>query len=112
MNKDRIYIGQLDQRISITESVRTTSTTGEKTVVDTEVATAWAKIEDVSGTEDVEGKVLALNVRKYIIRYNPTVAAKQINALTINDAGNLYNIYSTAIIGRKEFMVLKCSKKE
>lgn len=106
------YIGQLDARISIIEETDVTSSTGEKTHTESTLATVWAKIDDVSGTEDVEGKVLALNVRKYTIRYNPDVVAKQINTLVVDDAGEKYNIHSTAFIGRKEFMQLKCSKKE
>ena len=74
--------------------------------------TYWAKVEDVSGNEDVDGKIIALNVRRYTIRYNAVIAAKQITDLIINDAGDEYNIHSTANIGRKEYIVLKCSKTE
>lgn len=109
---NNIYIGQLDVRISIIEEDHTTSGTGEKTITESNLANAWAKVDDISGSEALDGKVIALNVRKYTIRYNPVIAAKQINTLLVDHDGEKYNIHSTALIGRKEFMVLRCSKKD
>lgn len=110
--EDSIFIGQLDVRISIMENIRVTSSTGEKTVTPQEVNKAWAKVEDVAGSEETDGKIIALNVRRYTIRYDPTVAAKKITDLYIVDGSNSFNIHSTSIIGRKDFLQLKCSKRE
>lgn len=109
---DNIFTGQLDQRISIVERVRSTSTTGSKNFTTSEVSAAWAKVEDVAGNEELDGKVIALNVRRYIIRYNPAVEEKQINDLYIVHSGATYNIHSVDYVGRKEYVVLKCSKRE
>ena len=110
--RNNIYIGQLDARVSIIERTRTTSTTGEKTVVETLFNTVWARIDDVSGQEEEDGKVIALNVRKYILRYDPDLEIKNITDLYIQDMNDLYNIHSVAYIGRKEYIQLKCSKRE
>lgn len=106
------YIGQLDRRISIKEDVRATSSTGEKTKTPTLFNTVWSKVEDVSGNEDIDGKIIALNVRKYIVRYDPALVLKEITDMFIDDAGEVYNIHSVSYQGRKEFITLKCSKRE
>ena len=107
-----VYTGELDVRVSIIERTRTTSVTGEKSVVETLFNTVWAKVEDVSGTEEADGKVIALNVRKYILNYDPALVLKNITDLYISDNSNLYNIHSVSFIGRKEYIQLKCSKRE
>lgn len=106
------YIGQLDTRISIKENVRVTSTTGEKTTTPTLFNTVWSKVEDVTGNEDVDGKIIALNVRKYIVRYDPALVVKQITDMFIDHDGDVYNIHSVSYQGRKEYITLKCSKRE
>lgn len=105
------YIGQLDRRISIIEDVRTQTTTGEKNTTANAFVSCWAKVDDVSGSEVEDGKVRALNVRRYTIRYNPALVEKQITDLRINDNNTLYNIYSVAFLGRQEYIELKCEKR-
>lgn len=112
MNNNNFYIGQLDVRISLKENTRVTSATGEKTDTPTLFKTVWAKVEDVSGTEDTEGKIIALNVRKYTVRYDPDLVLKKITDMFIDHDNEIYNIHSTAFTGRKEYITLKCSKRE
>lgn len=109
---DKIYTGQLDVRIDIVERTNTSSTTGEPVVSESVLNTVWAKSIDVSGSEEAEGKIFALNVRRYIIRYDPDLASKTMTELFINDGSDQYNIHSSASIGRKEYIELKCSKRE
>lgn len=112
MSKNSVYSGQLDARITIIENVRATSGTGGKTDTPAPLGEFWAKVEDVSGNEEEEGKIIALNVRRYIIRHNLTIVSKKITDLTIDHGGEIYNIHSSQHLGRKEYIVLKCSKKE
>lgn len=112
VNPKHIYIGQLDTRITIIQRERTTSSTGEKTVKDIELGAVWAKVEDVNSSEDIEGKIIALNVRLYTIRYDPALVTKQITDLYINHNNEQFNIHSVAYIGRKQHIQLKCSKRE
>jgi hypothetical protein len=110
---DLNFIGQLDTRIKIIERVRSTSASGAKTFVATEFGSGfWAKVKDVSGTESEDQKIIALNVRKYIIRYNPDLILKKITDLYIEDGDSEYNIYAFSLLGRKKFIELKCSKSE
>lgn len=108
----KTYIGQLDTRIELIETTLITGTSGEQVSTDTTFNTVWSKMEDVSGTEDEDGKILALNVRKYTVRYDPALVAKKITDMFIDDAGDKYNVHSTEYLGRKEYIILKCSKRE
>jgi SPP1 family predicted phage head-tail adaptor len=112
MDKNVVYTGQLNHRIKIIERVRVTSSTGEKTFNEVEFNEVWAKVEDVSGTEQEDGKILALNVRRYTIRYNPALELKQITDLYVNHNNQIYNIYSVGYVGHKEYIQLKCSKRD
>ncbi len=112
MDEVKIYTGQLNQRIAIIERQRTTSNTGEKTYNEVQFNAVWAKMEDVSGSEVEDGKILALNVRRYTIRYDPALVLKNITDLYIEHGGNMYNIYSVGFIGHQEYIQLKCSKRE
>lgn len=72
----------------------------------------WAKVEDVSGTEEEDGKVFALNVRRYTVVYEPVIAALEMTDLIIVDGADRYNIHSVSFIGRKDYIQFKCSKSE
>lgn len=106
------YIGQLDTRVKVIESILTPSTSGGPVSTDNELQEIWAKVEDAGGDEEIDGKIIALNVRRYIIQHNPVIVKKKITELFIDDAGERYNIHGSINVGRKEFIVLKCSKRE
>lgn len=97
------FIGQMDRLISIVELVKTRNSTGEEETTNSVVAIPYAQMTDVSGNEDIEGKVRHLINRTYIIRYNPTVKAKA-NALVIIDESKKYDVYHIKEIGRKKYL--------
>lgn len=109
--EDPIKIGQLDRRVQFVELMRTITSTGATSTVDNVVANLWAKIVDITGTEENDGKVFALAVRKYIIRYDETIA-KSGERMWIIDGEDRYNIHSIALQGRKQYLILNTSKKE
>ena len=109
---DKVYIGQLDVRIALYENTRATSQTGSKEKTLTLFRECWAKEDFISGTEEEDGKIIALNVKRYVIRYNPTLQSKQITDMVLLHDNVQYNIYSVSQIGKKQFTVLKCSKRE
>lgn len=107
-----VYIGQMDVRIGLYENVRATSTTGNREKTLLLFRECWAKEEFISGSEEEDGKIFALNVKKYTIRYNPTLQTKQITDMVLMHGDDAYNIYSVSQIGKQEFTVLKCSRRE
>lgn len=105
------YIGELDARIELIQFSYTQTTTGAPIKTESSLGSVWCKIIDVSGSEDEEGKIRALNVRKYVIRYQSTVYTNASN-IYIKDADGTYNINHAEEVGRKHFLVLKAQKRE
>jgi len=65
----KFKIGNLDRVIAVNQLQSTTDTTGEKITTEVLYKNKQAYLNDVSGSEGEDGKVIALNVRKYTIRY-------------------------------------------
>jgi hypothetical protein len=97
------FIGQMDRLISIVENVKTRNSTGEEETTEAVVASPYAQMTDVSGNEDIEGKVRHLINRTYIIRYNVTVKEKA-NSLIVIDDSKKYDVYHIKEIGRKKYL--------
>ena len=104
-------IGQLNSRIAIKKLQTVTEPTGEKINTEVVFKTLWAKLEDVTGTESEQGKIVALNVRKYTIRYNKQILLEG-EKMLVEDIDGIYNINSVSQIGFKEYLTLRCSKRE
>src|SRR5690606_7456474 len=85
------FVGQLDRRITLfkTETVR--NDIGEEKEVDAVVCIPWAKVNEASGGEDVEGKVLHRTQRSFIVRYRDDINAQK-NSLKVDFEGTRYNV--------------------
>lgn len=133
---EHVSPGQLNVRISIKKEIKIQTSTGEKipfaigvgnalvgstfTVtdpnnIDPELSEQnskfWAKVADVSGDEEIDGKIIATNVRTYVVRYRKCLVQKGVQMFVV-DEGEEYNITSVAQIGRKKYLQLKCYKRE
>ena len=105
-------IGQLNHPVILKKITMVTTSTGEETKTEVEFKNPlWSQLDDVSGNESEDGKVISLNVRKYIIRYNEEIATEG-EKMIVTDYDGDYNIHSIALIGRKNYLMLKCSKRE
>lgn len=100
------FIGQLDRKIKILEPTTIRNTTGEEEVVLNLLFEPWAQMMDVSGDEDVEGKIRHLINRAYVIRHNPLFLPKN-TELVLEDEGIKYRIIHFMLMGRKRFIQLK-----
>lgn len=99
------FIGQLDRKIQIVELVKTRNSTGEMEVAQNVVSEPFAQMSDVSGSEDVEGKVRHIVNRYYVIRYNAMVRMRA-SELLVLDNGQKFDIYHSIEIGRKRYLKL------
>lgn len=99
------FIGQMDRVVTIVKFINTRNSTGEKEVTQEVISNPFAHMEDVSGTEDVEGKVRYLVNKKFTIRYNPIVNDLK-NQLGLLDEGKLYDVINVIEIGRKSHLRL------
>lgn len=97
------YIGELDRLISIVVLDVTKNSTGEEETTDVVISSPYAKMEDLSGDEAIEGKVVHLFNRKYTVRYNPAIKNGGTQMVLI-DEGERFNISHIKEIGRKKYL--------
>ncbi len=100
------FIGKKDRKIALVERVSNRSGTGAEKTTPNTVATPWAFMDDVSGNEDVEGKVRHLINRLYIVRYDPKILEKG-TALVLLDEGKEFEIIHILNIGRKDHLEIR-----
>lgn len=105
------YIGQMDRLVSIVGLDKWRNTTGEEESTFFVFASPWAKMEDVSGNENIEGMVRHLFNRKYTIRYNASVKQYGTGMILI-DAGERFNIYHIKELGRNRFLEILVENNE
>jgi SPP1 family predicted phage head-tail adaptor len=105
------FIGSMDRKIQIIKFVKTANSVNEKVTTQEVVASPMAKMEDISGNEDIEGKIRYLVNRKYTIRYNAEVVNLK-NELAVKDGEILYDIVNIMEIGRKSHLQIMCKNYE
>lgn len=105
------YVGQLDRKVKIVALVPTRNSTNEEETTDQMVANPWAKMEDVSGSEELDGKVRYLFSRKYIIRFSKVIKESSVDLVLI-DGTDRFNIYHTKEIGRKKYIEILVESNE
>jgi head-tail adaptor len=101
------YIGQLDRRIQIVQLTVVRNSVGEQITTEVEVCMAQSMMKDVSGSEDVEGKVKHLVNRTYMIRHNDQVATNGLNYVLV-DGSQKFEITNIKTIGRRQYLELIC----
>ncbi|WP_202703151.1 hypothetical protein [Flavobacterium sp. UGB4466] len=100
------FIGEMKNRIKLVEKVIERTPSGAVTSSDVTVAESYARMNDLSGVEDVEGKVRHLVNRTYTIRYNPVVKQKG-TALILIDEEKKYEIIHIVELGHKQHLELR-----
>ncbi len=100
------FIGQLNRKIQILKMVKTRNSTGEEEIVYNVIASPYAMMQDISGNEDIEGKVRHFINRHYTIRWCGIFGANVTTDLLVQDGTNRFNIYHNIELGRKQFIKL------
>jgi hypothetical protein len=105
------FVGQMDRKVQIVEVTKTKTDTGFETDAEVTVCEPFAFMEEVSGGEDEEGRVIHLVNRTYVIRYRSEVLQKQ-NTLLLIDNGARFQVNHVMEIGRKSHLKLICKLYE
>lgn len=100
------FIGQMDRKIRLVEKIPVRTATGSEVSNEDIVAEPWACMNDLSGLEDVEGKIRHLVNRTYIVRYNPVIKEKG-TALILLDEGKKYEILHIIELKRRQHLELR-----
>lgn len=101
------FIGQLDRRISVYRRIEIQNEIGEQVSEEQLVFKAFAKLNDTSGGEELEGKILHRTERNYIVRFRQEILTEN-NELFVRDGIVNYEVLHVREIGRKSFLELKC----
>lgn len=103
---EKTFIGQMDRMIQLVQNTKSQTETGAEVSTPTVVSECWAAMKDLSGGEEVEGKVIHLVSRTYTIWFNPVIKEKG-TALVLMDEGRKFEILHTIEIGRKQYLELR-----
>jgi head-tail adaptor len=107
---EAINAGQLNRRVELFKYSMQPSPTSERIREEESLGKIWVERQEVSGTEEEEGKLIALSVAKFRMRFSQDIF-KNGTQYFIRDLDGDYYVNSVAIFGgRNRFMELKCSK--
>jgi head-tail adaptor len=102
---DKPFIGQMNRKIALVEKQITQTTTGSEKTTEVTICEPWAAMQDNSGNEDIEGKVIHLINRSYVIRVNTEVKQKGTKLIVV-DADRRFEIYHIKEIGKTHLEIL------
>ena len=106
------FIGELNRKIKIVEMIKTRNSTGEEEITHNEIAAPYSKMIDVSGTEDIEGKIRHFINRHYVIRWTSLLSQRSITNLLVVDGNSKFNIYHSIEMGRNRMIKLLVKEYE
>lgn len=99
------FIGQMDRKIEVIELVKSPTSTGSRTTTEEVIANPFAFMNEISGSEDAEGKIRHLVNRTYTVRYNAAIKTKS-NALKVKDGSETFEVIHVKELGRKKHLQL------
>lgn len=103
MNKP--FIGQMNRKIELVEKVISQTTTGSEITTENTICEPFAAMKDLSGNEDIEGKVIHLVNRSYTIRVNAEVKSKGSELIVVVD-GKRFEIIHIKEIGKTHLEIM------
>ncbi|WKW47264.1 head-tail adaptor protein [Myroides sp. JBRI-B21084] len=96
----------MDTRIQVFETEKIKNEIGEEKEVNTVLCIPWAKVVEIAGGEETEGKILHRIQRNFIIRWRGEINQKS-NQLKLDYQGRIYFVSHVKQIGRREFLELQ-----
>lgn len=110
--QDHIHAGELNRVVDLYSKTYVNQGTNERVKQDTRIRQMRAKRIDVTGSEVEQGKLVALSVCKFLVRYDNDVLVNG-SKYFIRDIDGDYEVNSVSITGpgRNRFLELKCSSR-
>ena len=112
MSSKRVYRGQLNHQVELFQNTVVATTTGARNKTLVSIGKKFVKRIDAQGDEELDGRLIPLNVCKYIMRYDANIHTNG-SAYVVRDLDGDWDIHSVILYGsnRKELIELKCSKR-
>jgi len=105
-----VHAGELNRRVEILKKDKALGDTGERLTVLKSLGFRNAKRVDVGASEVEEGKLIPLNVCRFIMRYRADIMDKGA-AMHVRDFDGVYDVTGVSLYGdtgKKKFVELKC----
>ena len=102
--------GEFDRRVELFKHSKAAQSTAERKQTEVSLGKRWVKRIEVSGSEEVEGKVMSLSVLRYRLRFEKDVLING-ESYFLRDTDGDYRVNSVSIIGRNRELELKCSRR-
>lgn len=106
-NLNKPFIGQLNRVIEIFKCEKTINEIGEEKLNKSLITVVFAHLEEMGGTEEIQGNIRHLNNRKFTIRYNALIQ-EQGQTLVLKYRDIEHQITQVIEIGRKSHLQLIC----
>ena len=112
MSNKGLFAGELNAPIELFEWITAQNEVSESIKSLQSLGVKFAKRMDISGTEQLDGRLISLSVCKYIVRYDATLL-REGTKYVVRDQDGDYDINSVATFGQKrnKFIEIKCSKR-
>lgn len=111
MEAKRAYTGQRNKRIQIVEYTTTKDALGAPVKTPVSIGYFFAAMNDLSGRETEEGKVVYVIDRTYTIPYQSDIKLRG-EQMVLKDDDQDFQIYHVAELGRKSQLILKCTVRK
>ena len=107
------FAGLMNREVEFFKTEKQNTPTSERATVVVSIGKKRVQRIDVSGQEEVEGKLLSLSVCKFVMRFDQDILING-TQYYIQDLDGKYQINSVNITGpgRNRFLELKCSSRE
>lgn len=110
--KQQVYIGDLNTRISIYQSVKTRSSTGQPIETKELLKTKYANQIEKSANEDEDGKVRYLYTTEFIVRYDTDLIKGKAADFTIVDEDSFeYEVIGVVIKIPKRYLTITTQRR-
>jgi head-tail adaptor len=109
--ENKTFIGQMDRKIQLVQKLKTQTATGSEISSEVVVSQPFAAMKDLSGGEEVDGKVIHLISRTYTIWFNPVIKEKG-TALILIDEGRKFEVIHIVELGRKQYLEIRVKSYE
>ncbi len=104
------HAGELNRRVELFEFALVKSPTSEKVRQESSLGKFWVSRQDLSGSEEEDGKLNAVAQVKFKMRYSQAIF-KNANQYFFRDLDGDFYVNAVALIGgRNRMLELKCVK--
>ena len=112
MATDAVFAGQMNTRVEVFHYTSINNTSGEAVKTAVSLGKRWVKRVDISKDEEEDGRLISLNVAKFMMRYSEDMMLEGTKYF-IRDFDGDYEVNSVSMFGqmRKRFLEIKCSKR-